>query len=232
MSARHRERHRTERIGWLRAAVLGANDGIVSTASLVLGVAAADGGQTTVLVAGVAGLVAGAMSMAAGEYVSVSSQADTERADLERERTELAASGPAEQEELASIYVGRGLSPALAQQVAIELMAHDDLAAHARDELGISAALRARPVQAALTSALTFAVGAVLPLMVVLLAPEARLVPAVAGASLLCLGTLGWLAARVGGARPLIGTARVVFWGALAMALTAGVGALFGTSAG
>ena len=232
MSARHRERHRTERIGWLRAAVLGANDGIVSTASLVLGVAAADGGRTTVLVAGVAGLVAGAMSMAAGEYVSVSSQADTERADLERERAELAASGPAEQEELASIYVGRGLSPALAQQVASELMAHDALAAHARDELGISAALRARPVQAALTSALTFAVGAVLPLMVVLLAPEARLVPAVAGASLLCLGTLGWLAARAGGARPLIGTARVVFWGALAMALTAGVGALFGTSAG
>src|SRR6476660_8735186 len=225
----HPERHRTERIGWLRAAVLGANDGIVSTASLVLGVAAAEGGRSAVLVAGVAGLVAGALSMAAGEYVSGSSQADTERADLERERGELAASGPAEREELAAIYVGRGLTPALAHQVASELMARDALGAHARDELGISAALRARPVQAALTSALTFAVGAVLPLVVVLLAPEATLVPAVAGASLLCLGTLGWLAARAGGARSLTGTARVVFWGALAMALTAGVGALFGS---
>jgi VIT1/CCC1 family predicted Fe2+/Mn2+ transporter len=171
------------------------------------------------------------MSMAAGEYVSVSSQADTERADLERERGELAASGPAEQEELAAIYVGRGLSPALAKQVAGELMAHDALGAHARDELGISATLRARPVQAALTSALTFAVGAALPLIIVILAPGARLVPAVAGASLLCLGALGWLAARTGGARPLIGAARVVFWGALAMALTAAIGALFGTSA-
>jgi VIT1/CCC1 family predicted Fe2+/Mn2+ transporter len=231
MRSLHPERHRTERIGWLRAAVLGANDGIVSTASLVLGVAAAEGGRTAVLVAGVAGLVAGAMSMAAGEYVSVSSQADTERADLERERGELAASGPAEQEELAAIYVGRGLSPALAKQVAGELMAHDALGAHARDELGISATLRARPVQAALTSALTFAVGAALPLIIVILAPGARLVPAVAGASLLCLGALGWLAARTGGARPLIGAARVVFWGALAMALTAAIGALFGTSA-
>jgi VIT1/CCC1 family predicted Fe2+/Mn2+ transporter len=172
------------------------------------------------------------MSMAAGEYVSVSSQADTERADLERERGELAEGGPAEQDELTAIYVGRGLTPALAQQVAKELMAHDALAAHARDELGISAALRARPVQAALTSALTFAVGAALPLIIVLLVPDARLVPAVAGASLLCLGGLGGLAARVGGARPVIGAVRVVFWGALAMGLTAGIGALFGTSAG
>ena len=171
------------------------------------------------------------MSMAAGEYVSVSSQADTERADLERERKELTASGRAELEELATIYVGRGLTPALAHQVAKELMAHDALGAHARDELGISAALRARPVQAALTSALTFAVGATLPLVVVLLVPDARLVPAVAGASLLCLGSLGWLAARTGGARPLIGTVRVVFWGALAMGITAAIGALFGTTA-
>lgn len=232
MRPRHLEQHRTERIGWLRAAVLGANDGIVSTASLVLGVATAEGSRTAVLVAGVAGLVAGAMSMAAGEYVSVSSQADTEGADLERERGELAASGPAEQEELAAIYVARGLTPALAQQVAQQLMARDALAAHARDELGISAALRARPVQAALTSALTFAVGAALPLIVVFLAPDARLVPAVAGASLLCLGSLGWLAARTGGARPVIGTVRVVFWGALAMGITAAIGALFGTSAG
>jgi VIT1/CCC1 family predicted Fe2+/Mn2+ transporter len=232
MRSRHLEQHRTERIGWLRAAVLGANDGIVSTASLLLGVAAAEGSRSAVLVAGVAGLVAGAMSMAAGEYVSVSSQADTERADLERERGELAAGGSAEQEELAAIYVGRGLTPALAKQVATELMAHDALAAHARDELGISAALRARPVQAALTSALTFAVGAALPLILVFLTPDARLVPVVAGASLLCLGILGWLAARTGGARPVIGALRVVFWGALAMGLTAAIGALFGTSAG
>jgi VIT1/CCC1 family predicted Fe2+/Mn2+ transporter len=232
MRSRHLEEHRTERIGWLRAAVLGANDGIVSTASLVLGVATAEGSRSAVLIAGVAGLVAGAMSMAAGEYVSVSSQADTERADLERERGELAASGPAEQEELAAIYVRRGLTPVVAQQVAKELMAHDALAAHARDELGISAALRARPVQAALTSALTFAVGAALPLIIAFLAPDARLVPAVAGASLLCLGILGWLAARTGGARPVIGAVRVVFWGALAMGLTAAIGALFGTTAG
>jgi VIT1/CCC1 family predicted Fe2+/Mn2+ transporter len=232
MRPRHREQHRTERIGWLRAAVLGANDGIVSTASLVLGVATAEASRSTILVAGVAGLVAGAMSMAAGEYVSVSSQADTERADLERERGELAAGGPAERDELAAIYVGRGLTPALAQQVATELMAHDALAAHARDELGISAALRARPVQAALTSALTFAVGAALPLIVVLLVPDARLVPAVAGASLLCLAGLGGLAARVGGARPVVGAVRVVLWGALAMGLTAAIGALFGMNAG
>jgi VIT1/CCC1 family predicted Fe2+/Mn2+ transporter len=226
----HREQHRTERIGWLRAAVLGANDGIVSTASLVLGVAAAEASRSAVLVAGVAGLVAGAMSMAAGEYVSVSSQADTEAADLQRERGELAAGGPAEQQELAAIYAARGLTPALASEVAQQMMAHDALAAHARDELGITHALRARPVQAALTSALTFAVGAALPLVIVLLVPGTRLVPVVAGASLLCLGALGWVAARVGGARPLIGAVRVVFWGALAMGITAAIGAAFGTS--
>ena len=231
MSPRHLERHRTERIGWLRAAVLGANDGIVSTASLVLGVASAEGSRSAVLIAGVAGLVAGAMSMAAGEYVSVHSQADTEHADLERERGELAAGGPAEHEELAAIYAQRGLTPALAHQVAEQLMAHDALGAHARDELGISAALRARPVQAALTSALTFAVGAALPLVIVLLVPERLLVPMVAGASLVCLGALGGLAARAGGARALVGAARVVFWGALAMGITAGIGALFGTVA-
>ena len=230
MRPRHREQHRTERIGWLRAGVLGANDGLVSTASLVLGVASADATRSAVLVAGIAGLVAGAMSMAAGEYVSVSSQADTERADLEREGQELAAGGPAEQDELAAIYVGRGLRPALAQQVAIELMAHDALGAHARDELGISASLQARPVQAALTSALTFAIGAALPLVVVLLVAEEILVPAVASTSLLCLGSLGGMAARVGGAPPVTGAVRVVFWGALAMAVTAAIGALFGTA--
>jgi VIT1/CCC1 family predicted Fe2+/Mn2+ transporter len=231
MSPRHLERHRTERIGWLRAAVLGANDGIVSTASLVLGVATAEAGRSAVLVAGVAGLVAGAMSMAAGEYVSVSSQADTERADLERERGELATSGPAEREELAGIYIERGLTPDLAHQVADQLMAHDALGAHARDELGITAALRARPVQAALTSALTFAVGAALPLGLLLLAPGGRVVPVVAGGSLLSLGLLGGIAARAGGARALAGALRVVFWGALAMALTAAIGSLFGTVA-
>lgn len=231
MSPRHLERHRTERIGWLRAAVLGANDGIVSTASLVLGVATAEASRSAVLVAGVAGLVAGAMSMAAGEYVSVSSQADTEQADLARERAELAAGGPAEHEELAGIYQQRGLTPELAHEVARQLMAHDALAAHARDELGISAVLQARPVQAALTSALTFAVGAALPLVIVLLAPQGLLVPLVAGASLVCLGVLGGLAARAGGARTLVGVARVVFWGALAMGITAGIGALFGTVA-
>jgi VIT1/CCC1 family predicted Fe2+/Mn2+ transporter len=231
MSPRHLEQHRTERIGWLRAAVLGANDGIVSTASLVLGVAAAEASRSAVLVAGVAGLVAGAMSMAAGEYVSVSSQSDTERADLAKERSELAAGGPAEHHELAAIYVGRGLTPSLADQVATELMAHDALGAHARDELGITPGLSARPVQAALTSALTFAVGAALPLVVALLVPVSRIVVAVGAASLVSLGTLGWLAARTGGARPWIGVARVVFWGALAMGITAGIGALFGTTA-
>ena len=227
---RHLERHRTERIGWLRAAVLGANDGIVSTASLVLGVATAEASRSAVMVAGVAGLVAGAMSMAAGEYVSVSSQADTEQADLERERNELASARPAEREELAGIYVERGLTSELAHQVADQLMSHDALGAHARDELGIITALRARPVQAALTSALTFAVGAALPLVVAHVAPEGMLVPAVAGASLVCLGALGGLAAGAGGARPVIGVLRVVFWGALAMAVTAGIGALFGTA--
>jgi VIT1/CCC1 family predicted Fe2+/Mn2+ transporter len=232
MRPRHQERHRTERIGWLRAAVLGANDGIVSTASLVLGVAAAATSRSNVLVAGAAGLVAGAMSMAAGEYVSVSSQADTEQADLAREHGELEANVPAEREELASIYVERGLTPALAHQVADQLMAHDALGAHARDELGISAALHARPMQAAITSALTFATGAALPLLLVLVVPEGRLVPTVAGASLVCLAVLGGLAARVGGAPVLVAAARVVFWGALAMGLTAGIGALFGTTAG
>jgi len=231
MRPRHQERHRTERIGWLRAAVLGANDGIVSTASLVLGVAAAETSRSSVLVAGAAGLVAGAMSMAAGEYVSVSSQADTERADLARERSELAADVPAEREELAGIYIERGLTPALAHEVADQLMARDALAAHARDELGISAVLQARPIQAALTSALTFATGAALPLALVLFVPEGSLVPTVAGASLVCLAVLGGLAARVGGAPVLAAAARVVFWGALAMGLTAGIGALFGTSA-
>jgi VIT1/CCC1 family predicted Fe2+/Mn2+ transporter len=224
------ERHRSERIGWLRAAVLGANDGIVSTASLVLGVATAEASRSTVLIAGIAGLVAGAMSMAAGEYVSVSSQTDTERADLERERRELATSGPAEREELAGIYIERGLTPELAHVVADQLMAHDALAAHARDELGISATTRARPVQAAITSALTFAVGAALPMGLLLAAPDTRVVPIVGGGALLCLGVLGGLAARVGGARTMVGAMRVVFWGALAMALTAAVGVLFGTT--
>ncbi|HYT05419.1 MAG TPA: VIT family protein [Gemmatimonadales bacterium] len=228
MRTRHLERHRTERVGWLRAAVLGANDGVLSTASLVLGVAAAEASRSTVLVAGVAGLVAGAMSMAAGEYVSVSSQADTERADLERERRELAAGGAAEHDELTAIYVSRGLQPALARKVAEQLMSRDALAAHARDELGISAAFTARPVQAALTSAATFAVGASFPLVIVGLTPPARLVPIVASTSLAFLGLLGGLAARAGGARMLIGAARVVFWGALAMGMTAAVGALFG----
>jgi VIT1/CCC1 family predicted Fe2+/Mn2+ transporter len=225
----HRERHRTARIGWLRAAVLGANDGIVSTASLVLGVAAGQAGRGAVLVAGVAGLVAGAMSMAAGEYVSVSSQADTEAADLERERRELATDAEREHEELTGIYVSRGLEPGLAGQVATQLMAHDAIGAHARDELGISEALAARPIQAAFASAGTFAVGAALPLAVAAVAPEARLIPFVAGSSLAFLALLGGLAARAGGARTAVGALRVGFWGALAMALTAGVGKLFGT---
>jgi VIT1/CCC1 family predicted Fe2+/Mn2+ transporter len=224
----HRERHRTARIGWLRAAVLGANDGIVSTASLVLGVAAAQAARGEVLVAGVAGLVAGAMSMAAGEYVSVSSQADTEAADLERERRELATDTEREHEELAGIYEGRGLEPALAQQVATQLMAADAIGAHARDELGISEVTTARPIQAAFASAGTFALGAALPLLVVLVAPAAGMIPLVAGSSLAFLALLGGLAARAGGARTAVGALRVGFWGALAMALTAGVGALFG----
>jgi VIT1/CCC1 family predicted Fe2+/Mn2+ transporter len=228
---RHVERHRTQRIGWLRAAVLGANDGIVSTASLVLGVAAAGANSKGILVAGVAGLVAGAMSMAAGEYVSVSSQADTERADLARETKELAADPEHEHAELTAIYVTRGLDAALASSVATQLMKHDALGAHARDELGISELLSARPVQAALASAGTFAVGAVLPLLIVVLFPASSLMPAVSGSSLLFLALLGSLAARAGGASVIMAAARVTFWGALAMALTAGVGALFGVAA-
>ncbi len=229
MARRHRERHRTDRIGWLRAAVLGANDGIVSTASLVLGVAAAHATPSNVLVAGIAGLVAGAMSMAAGEYVSVHSQADTEEADLERERVELKTDEEGERRELTAIYVGRGLDPALAKQVATQLMAHDALGAHARDELGMSNTLSARPIQAALASACSFAAGAALPLIAVALAPEGSIMPVVAATSLVFLAILGALAARAGGARMTVGAVRVTFWGALAMGVTAGVGALFGT---
>ncbi len=228
---RHRERHRTHRTGWLRAAVLGANDGIVSTASLVLGVAAAGAETKAILVAGVAGLVAGAMSMAAGEYVSVSSQADTERADLDRERKELAANPRQEHAELTAIYVERGLDQALAAQVATQLTKHDALSAHGRDELGISEALAARPVQAAFASAATFAMGAVLPLVMVLLLPVGAVMWGLAASSLLFLALLGLLAARAGGAPVLASVTRVTFWGALAMALTAGVGALFGVAA-
>jgi len=228
---RHLERHRTDRIGWLRAAVLGANDGIVSTASLVLGVAAAGASSQSILVAGVAGLVAGAMSMAAGEYVSVSSQADTERADLARERQELATAPESEHKELTAIYVKRGLDAGLASEVATRLMAHDALGAHMRDELGISESMTARPVQAALASAATFAVGAAMPLVVVLLAPASAALWAVSVTSLFFLAVLGSLAARAGGASVLKAAARVTFWGALAMALTAGVGALFGIAA-
>jgi len=227
---RHRERHRAARVGWLRAAVLGANDGIVSTASLLVGVAAADASHASVLAAGVAGVVAGAMSMAAGEYVSVRSQADTESADLERERRELETDDPGERRELTGIYIGRGLSPELAHRVADELMAHDALGAHARDELGITELSMARPLQAAGTSAASFAVGAVLPLSVALLAPITSVLVAVPVTSLVFLALLGALAARTGGARMLVAAARVTFWGALAMALTAGVGALFGTT--
>jgi VIT1/CCC1 family predicted Fe2+/Mn2+ transporter len=225
---RHKERHRSERIGWLRAAVLGANDGIVSTASLVVGVAAAGTPRSQVIVAGIAGLVAGAMSMAAGEYVSVSSQSDTEEADLARERQELATEDKSERAELASIYVARGLEPALAQQVADQLMAHDALAAHARDELGISDLQRVRPVQAAVASAVTFSVGAALPLLITLLAPANIVAMAVTVTSVAFLAILGWLAARAGGARAAVGALRVAVWGALAMAVTYGVGALFG----
>jgi VIT1/CCC1 family predicted Fe2+/Mn2+ transporter len=227
---RHTERHRTDRIGWLRAAVLGANDGIVSTASLVVGVAAASASHGNILLTGVAGLVAGAMSMAAGEYVSVHSQADTEGADLERERAEIERDPAAERRELMAIYVARGLDSGLAQQVANELMAHDALGAHARDELGISETHSARPIQAALASAASFAVGAALPLTVTALAPEQALIPWVSGASLIFLALLGAIAARVGGAGVLMGAWRVTFWGALAMAVTAGVGAWFGAA--
>lgn len=231
MSRLHTERHLVSRIGWLRAAVLGANDGIVSTASLVIGVAAASAGKGEILVAGVAGLVAGAMSMAAGEYVSVSSQSDTEKADIARETRELKEQPEFEAQELADIYVGRGLTPELAGQVAEQLMAKDALGAHARDELGISEITTARPVQAALASAATFAVGAVLPLIIVLVSPQSSLILAVAVASLFFLAALGAAGARAGGASPWKPVLRVMFWGALAMAATAGVGALFGVAA-
>ena len=226
---RHIEAHRAGRIGWLRAAVMGANDGILSTASLVVGVAAAHASRGSVLVAGVAGLVAGAMSMAAGEYVSVSSQADTERADLARERKELEEDNENEHKELASIYVSRGLEPHLAKQVVTQLMAHDALTAHARDELGISSNFIARPVQAALASAATFSVGAAMPLLIVFVSPETRLVPIVFGATLVFLAGLGTLGALAGGAPMGRAALRVTFWGALAMALTAAVGALIGS---
>jgi VIT1/CCC1 family predicted Fe2+/Mn2+ transporter len=225
----HPETHLVDRIGWLRAAVLGANDGIVSTASLIVGVAAASAKPSDILIAGVAGLVAGAMSMAAGEYVSVSSQSDTERADLARERKELSENIEFEREELAQIYVKRGVDYALARKVADQLMAKDALGAHARDELGISEISTARPVQAALTSAATFAVGAAMPLLMVLVSPAAQVIPIVSIASLGFLALLGALGARAGGADVLRATARVTFWGALAMGLTAAIGALFGT---
>jgi vacuolar iron transporter family protein len=225
----HPESHLVDRIGWLRAAVLGANDGIVSTASLIVGVAAAAANQSDVLIAGVAGLVAGAMSMAAGEYISVSSQSDTEKADIARERKELSENIEFEQAELAEIYVKRGVDPMLARRVAEQLMAKDALAAHARDELGISEITTARPVQAALTSAATFAVGAAMPLLMVLVSPSRALVPIVAFSSLAFLALLGMIGARAGGANIFRATIRVTFWGALAMALTAGIGKLFGT---
>ncbi|HWZ97239.1 MAG TPA: VIT family protein [Candidatus Dormibacteraeota bacterium] len=223
-----KERHRTGRIGWLRAAVLGANDGILSTSSLVLGVAAAHSTHNSILVAGVAGLMAGAMSMAAGEYVSVHSQADTEQADLKLERAELKADDKGEHKELMAIYVARGLDPSLAKQVAQQLMVHDAIGAHARDELGISETLRARPIQAALTSAGSFAVGATMPLLITAMVPAGSLIPLVSGTSLVFLALLGGLAAQAGGAGVLIGAIRVMFWGALAMAVTGGVGSLFG----
>ena len=226
----HPESHLVSRIGWLRAAVLGANDGIVSTASLIVGVAAASAASSDILIAGVAGLVAGAMSMAAGEYVSVSSQSDTEGADLARERAELASQPEFEREELARIYVKRGLDPKLARQVADQLMAKDALGAHARDELGISEVTAARPVQAALTSAATFALGAAMPLLIVIVAPPSAIVPVVSIASLAFLALLGAVGARAGGAGVIKATLRVTFWGAMAMALTAGIGALVGTS--
>src|ERR1017187_4596905 len=227
MKVRHRERHLTNRIAWLRAAVLGANDGILSTASLVLGVAAAGATHSNVMIAGMAGLFAGAMSMAAGEYVSVRSQADSEEAALHLEQAELQADDQGEHRELTAIYVGRGVDPALAKQVAEQLMAHDALAAHARDELGISEALRARPIQAAFTSAVSFAVGAAMPLLAVATVPASGLIAVVSGTSLIFLAILGGLAARVGGASVTMGAMRVTFWGALAMALTAGVGKVF-----
>ena len=227
----HHELHRVHRVGWLRAAVLGANDGIVSTASLIIGVAAASTTHSGVLLAGVAGLVAGSMSMAAGEYVSVSSQSDTENADLELEKQSLQQNYQFEKDELAKIYEERGLDSGLAAQVADQLMAHDALGAHARDEIGISETVSARPVQAAFSSAGTFVIGALLPLLVAWAIPEPRLIPAVALSSLVFLAFLGGLAARTGGASLMVGAVRVTFWGALAMALTAGVGRLFGVVA-
>jgi VIT1/CCC1 family predicted Fe2+/Mn2+ transporter len=226
MPARHRERHRSARIGWLRAAVLGANDGLVSTASLILGVAAANATRSSILLAGGAGLVAGAMSMAAGEYVSVHSQADTEKADIERERKELKTDDAGERKELTAIYVARGLDPPLAKQVANQLMAHDALGAHVRDELGISELMNARPTQAALASAASFALGALLPLLVTLWTPAVHLIAWVAGTSIVFLAFLGFTAARAGGANAVVGALRVTLWGAIAMGVTAGVGAL------
>jgi len=226
----HPERHAVSRIGWLRAAVLGANDGIVSTGSLILGVTAANADRSAVIVAGMAALVAGAMSMAAGEYVSVSSQLDTEHADLAREKQELADQPGFEREELARIYSERGLEPELALKVANQLMAHDALGAHARDELGISDTTRARPLQAALASALTFSAGAIVPLLAVVMAADRWLQPAVAIVSLICLAALGWLGAKAGGANVVKSIVRVSFWGILAMALTMGIGRIFGTA--
>ena len=229
--SRHRESHQVARLGWLRAAVLGANDGIVSTASLILGVVAAAASQESVLLAGIAALVAGAMSMAAGEYVSVSAQADSEAADLAKERRELAEEPQHEQEELTRIYIGRGLDRDLASKVSAQLMAHDALGAHARDELGISDMNAARPIQAAFASAASFATGAALPLLVVMLVPRNMIATVTVGASLLFLAILGVASAKTGGAKPLKAATRVVFWGGLAMAITAGVGALFGATA-
>ena len=232
MVMRHLERHRAARVSWLRAAVLGANDGIVSTASLLVGVAAAEANHAAVLTAGIAGVVAGAMSMAAGEYVSVHSQADTEKADLDRERRELETDDAGERRELMGIYIGRGLTPDLARQVADQLMTHDALGAHARDELGITEFSTARPLQAAAASAASFAIGAVLPLLVAVLMPISQVLVAVPAAALVFLALLGSVAARAGGANMVTAAARVTFWGALAMAVTAGIGALFGTVTG
>ncbi|WP_346828446.1 VIT1/CCC1 transporter family protein [Serratia inhibens] len=228
----HKERHNIENIGWLRAAVLGANDGIVSTASLLLGVAAANAAHGGILLAGIAGLVAGAMSMATGEYVSVSSQADTEKAALAEEQSELLSDYPGEYRELTSIYVHRGLDLALAKQVAEKLMTHDALGAHARDELGISSITTARPLQAALASALSFSVGALLPLLVAVLAPVAWTIPAIVVSALVCLGVLGGIAAKAGGAPIRPGVVRILFWSALAMAVSSSVGLLFGSALG
>ncbi len=232
MVMRHLERHRTARVSWLRAAVLGANDGIVSTASLLVGVAAAEASHTALLAAGVAAVVAGAMSMAAGEYVSVHSQSDSEKADLDRERRELETDDAGERRELMAIYIGRGLNADLARQVSDQLMAHDALGAHARDELGITERSSAQPLQAAAASAASFAIGALLPLLVAALVPMSMVLLAVPAAALVFLGLLGSVAARAGGARMLVAAARVTFWGALAMAVTAGIGALFGTVTG